>query len=90
MSTLLQSAWLGLSEVLEVEVSGERASGRLALSWPAAERGRADVRAVTETTARALERLAMQFPSAVRVVSEPVTRRAATGKPTGSQRRRRT
>jgi uncharacterized protein YsxB (DUF464 family) len=74
VSTLLQTAWLGLSEVAGIEVRGERASGRLALSWPAAARTRADVRAITETAARAIERLAFQFPTAVKVVNERATR----------------
>jgi uncharacterized protein YsxB (DUF464 family) len=66
VSTLLQAAWLGLAEVAGVEVTGERASGKLALNWH--EAGRHDVDAIAETAARSIERLALQFPDHVRAV----------------------
>ena len=67
VSTLLQAAWLGLSEVMGIAVEGAKSDGRLSLTWPAAAREDPGVRAVAETVARSLETLAAQFPEHVRV-----------------------
>lgn len=70
VSTILQTAWLGLSEVARVQVEGSRRSSRLELRWPADSRSRPGVRAIVETAARALEALAVQYPGNIRVVPE--------------------
>jgi len=70
ISTILQSAWLGLAEVARVPVSGTRRSSRLALAWPEETRSRPGVRAIVETAARSLEALAEQYPDHIRVVPE--------------------
>ncbi|HEV3157819.1 MAG TPA: ribosomal-processing cysteine protease Prp [Candidatus Baltobacteraceae bacterium] len=67
VSTVLQSAWLGLLEVAKVEVIGERAAGRLSMRWPSSVRTRPDVAAIVSTAALALERLAVQFPEHLHV-----------------------
>jgi len=70
ISAVLQSAWLGIAEVAEVDVSGTRSKGTLEFTWPAQERGRTDVAAIAETAARSLERIALQFPEHVRAIRE--------------------
>jgi hypothetical protein len=82
VSTLLQGAWLGLTEVACVTVEGSRSSGRLSLSWPAEAREREDVRAIVATAALAIERIAAQFPEHVRAV-----RRRAGGTRVASPRK---
>jgi uncharacterized protein YsxB (DUF464 family) len=70
VSTILQSAWLGLVEVAHVEVVASRASGHLDLSWPPAARDDAAASAIVATAARSVERIATQFPDHVRVIHE--------------------
>ncbi len=70
VSTILQTAWLGLSEVAGVTVEGSRRSSRLELHWPEEMRSRAVVRAIVETAAHALEALAVQYPDNIRLVPE--------------------
>ncbi len=76
VSTILQTAWLGLSEVARVPVAGSRRSSRLEMSWPEASRSRANVRAIVTTAARALDALAVQYPEHIRVVAEAEPSRA--------------
>jgi uncharacterized protein YsxB (DUF464 family) len=66
VSALLQAAWLGLTDVVGVEVNGERSSGSLTLSWPKSARERADVNAIVSTAAVSIEHIAAQFPAHVR------------------------
>jgi uncharacterized protein YsxB (DUF464 family) len=66
ISALLQGAWLGLAAQAGIEVTAERADGRLELSWPVSERERSDVNAIVETAALAVRQIAEQYPSHVR------------------------
>jgi hypothetical protein len=70
LSTALQSAWLGLAEVAKVTVEGERDDGTLRLSWPAAVRDDAAVRAIVLTAAKTVETIARQYPETARVIYE--------------------
>ena len=70
VSVILQTAWVGLSEVAGVKASGTRRRGRIALSWPADTRSRPRVRAIVETAARSIEYLAVQYPDHIKVVAE--------------------
>ena len=70
VATLLQAAWLGLSEVTGVTVLGERESGRLSLGWPEVARDDPAVRAIVETVARSIETIARDEPDHVRVIHE--------------------
>jgi uncharacterized protein YsxB (DUF464 family) len=65
-SAILQAALLGLTSVARIDVTAERTSGRLALAWPAAERDRADVRAIVATAELSIESIAHDFPKHVR------------------------
>ncbi len=65
VSTVLQTAWLGLVEVAGVDVEGSKAGGRLDLSWPETVRDDPGVAAIVMTAACAIERLALQFPDHV-------------------------
>ena len=68
VSTILQSAWLGLSEVAHVETRGERSEGELDLRWPAIARDDPGVNAIVATAALAVERIALQYPAHVTVI----------------------
>jgi uncharacterized protein YsxB (DUF464 family) len=70
VSTILQTAWLGLAEVAQVPIEGSRRKSRLELRWPEAARSRPGVRAIVETAAHALEALEVQYPGVIRVVPE--------------------
>jgi hypothetical protein len=70
VSVILQSAWLGLSEVARVKLAGTRRSGRVALAWPAESRSRPHVRAIVETAALSIEYLALQYPDSIKVLVE--------------------
>jgi len=70
VSTILQSAWLGLSEVAGIDVAGVREKGELRLQWPEASRDDAAVCAIAATAARSLERIAAQYPTHVAIVHE--------------------
>jgi len=70
VSTLLQSAWLGLSEVAGVDVEGSKAKGTLELRWPDSAREDVAARAIVDTAARSVERIAAQYPKNVRVIRE--------------------
>jgi uncharacterized protein YsxB (DUF464 family) len=71
VSTLLQAAWLGLTEVAGFEVDGAKRAGQLELHWPETARDDPAAAAIVATAARSIERLALQFPEHVRAVSEP-------------------
>jgi uncharacterized protein len=69
VATILQSAWLGLSEVALVDVAGStRGNGRLELRWPESARDDVATRAILETAVRSVERIAQQYPGHVRVI----------------------
>jgi uncharacterized protein len=70
VSTLLQAAWLGLSQHAHIPVEAVRKDGHLELRWPADTREREDVRAIVGTTALSLEHIAAQYPKHVRVARE--------------------
>ena len=70
VSTVLQTAQLGLEQVAGVPVKARKSAARLDLAWPAPARDRHDVRAIAETAAAALDALARQFPEHVVAVSE--------------------
>jgi uncharacterized protein len=70
VSALLQGAWVGLSEVARVQVSGHRRSGDFAMRWPEDARGREDVRAIVATAELAIEQIAKQYRGAIRSVRE--------------------
>ncbi len=76
VSVVLQTAWLGLSEVAKVPVTGSRRSGRVELRWPEADRSRPSVRAIAQTAAHALDALAVQYPEQIRVLAEAEPSRA--------------
>jgi uncharacterized protein YsxB (DUF464 family) len=71
VSTVLQSAWVGLRDVAQAKPTGRRSEGRLLLSWPKESRSDRGVRAIVETAARSIEYLAKQHPRHVKVVTEP-------------------
>jgi uncharacterized protein YsxB (DUF464 family) len=70
VGTLLQAAWLGLSEVSGLVVDGSKKSGELSLAWPAEARDDAGVRAIVETVARSIERLAKQYPDHISILNQ--------------------
>jgi len=65
-STLLQSAWLGISEVAGIEVDGKRGRGTLELTWSPADRASEALRLLVKTADLSIERLAEQYPRHVR------------------------
>jgi len=70
VSTVLQAAWVGLTEVAGLKVSGMRRRSRLELVWPAAARSRPAVRAIARTAALSLGYLSVQYPDQLRVLEE--------------------
>lgn len=63
-SVLLQSLWLGLTEVLKLDVDGGWESGRLDVDWsPYA--GLAEVAALARTAEASLQKLAAAYPGNV-------------------------
>lgn len=70
VSALLQAAWVGLTDVARVSVSGRRKSGDFELRWPEETRERADVAAIVATAEIAVGQIAKQNPSFVRCVAE--------------------
>ncbi|HEY4440455.1 MAG TPA: ribosomal-processing cysteine protease Prp [Candidatus Elarobacter sp.] len=70
VSALLQAAWVGLSDVAHVTVSGRRQSGDFEMTWPAESRDRDDVRAIVATAELAIGQIAKQYRGAIRCVSE--------------------
>jgi len=75
VSALLQAAWVGLTEVAHVAVSGHRRSGDLLMRWPEDARDRDDVRAIVATAELAIEQIAKQYRGAIRYVREPEAER---------------
>jgi uncharacterized protein YsxB (DUF464 family) len=70
VSALLQAAWVGLTDVAHVEVSGHRRSGDLEMRWPADVRDRPEVHAIVATAELAIEQIAKQYRGAIRYVRE--------------------
>jgi uncharacterized protein len=70
VSALLQAAWVGLTDVAGVEVSGHRRGGDLLMRWPEAARDRADVHAIVATAELAIEQIAKQYRTNVTFVRE--------------------
>jgi uncharacterized protein YsxB (DUF464 family) len=70
VSALLQAAWVGLTDVARVEVSGHRRSGDLLMRWPEESRDRADVHAIVATAELAIEQIGKQYRSFVRCLRE--------------------
>ncbi len=70
VSTLLQAAWLGLTEVAAVDIDGSRENGRLELAWPAPARDDIAAQAIAATVALSVERIATQYPDHLRVIHE--------------------
>ena len=70
VSALLQAAWVGLTDVARVAVSGHRRSGDLLMRWPEDVRARADVHAIVATAELAVEQIAKQYRGAIRYVRE--------------------
>ena len=70
VSALLQAAWVGLTDVAHVTVSGHRRSGDLLMRWPEDARDRDDVRAIVATAELAIEQIAKQYGGAIRYVRE--------------------
>ncbi len=70
VSTVLQAAWLGLSEVARVDIDASKENGRMTLAWPERSRDDAAVRAIVATAALSVERIAAQYPDHVRVIVE--------------------
>ena len=70
VSTVLQAAWLGLSEVAKVQVDASKESGRMTLAWPERSRDSDAVSAIVATAALSVERIATQYPEHVRVIHE--------------------
>ena len=60
VSALLQAAWVGLTDVAHVPVSGHREEADFLMRWPVDVRGRDDVRAIVATTELAIEQIASQ------------------------------
>jgi uncharacterized protein YsxB (DUF464 family) len=70
VSALLQAAWVGLTDVARVTVTGHRRSGDLLMRWPEDTRDRADVHAIVATAELAIEQIAKQNRGFVRYVRE--------------------
>jgi uncharacterized protein YsxB (DUF464 family) len=70
VSAILQAAWVGLTDVAHVPVTGSRRSGDLEMSWPEGTRDREDVRAIVATAELAIEQIAKQYDGAIRYVRE--------------------
>ncbi|GAC1578625.1 MAG: hypothetical protein NVS3B7_12320 [Candidatus Elarobacter sp.] len=70
VSALLQAAWIGLTDVARVAVTGHRRTGDLLMRWPAESRDRDDVRAIVATVELAIAQIATQYRGAIRYVRE--------------------
>jgi uncharacterized protein YsxB (DUF464 family) len=70
-SALLQAAWVGLTDVAGVKVSGHRRKGDFLMRWPEEVRGREAVAAIVATAELAIEQMAKQYRGYVRYVREP-------------------
>jgi len=73
VSAILQAALLGLTEVANIAVASKVAPGDMSMSWPAAERDRADVNAIVATAELSIESIAHDYAANVRFkrASEP-------------------
>lgn len=72
VSTLLQAAWLGLTEIAKVDVQAEHGDGELTLRWAESAGSEAAVWAIAETVTVSLERIAAQYPKHVRVTAQQI------------------
>jgi len=70
VSALLQAAWVGLTDVAHVTVTGHRRSGDLLMRWPDDARDRDDVQAIVATAELAIEQIAKQYGAAIRCFRE--------------------
>jgi uncharacterized protein YsxB (DUF464 family) len=70
VSTLLQAAWLGMTDVAKVDAAGVVDGGEFLLAWPDASRDDAGVRAIAETVALSVITLAKQYPDHISIVYE--------------------
>ncbi len=70
VSALLQAAWVGLTDVAHVAVTGHRRSGDLLMRWPEDARDRDDVHAIVATAELAIEQIAKQHRGAIRYIRE--------------------
>jgi len=70
VSALLQAAWVGLTDVAHVRVTGRRESGDFSMRWPEEARDREDVRAIVATAELAIGQIAAQYRGAIRSVRE--------------------
>ena len=72
VSALLQAAWVGLTDVAHVPVTGHRRPGDLLMRWPEDARDRADVHAIVATAELAIAQIAGQkeYRRAIRCVRE--------------------
>jgi uncharacterized protein YsxB (DUF464 family) len=70
VSALLQAAWVGLTDVAHVRVSGHRRSGNFLMCWPEEARDREDVRSIVATAELAIDQIAKQHRHAIRYVRE--------------------
>ncbi len=66
-SVLLQTLWLGLTDVVHVSVRGGWSTGKFQLTLDRDLMARPEVNALVKTTARALQNLGAQYPKHVRV-----------------------
>jgi uncharacterized protein YsxB (DUF464 family) len=70
VSALLQAAWVGLTDVAHVKVTGRKRPGDFLMRWPEDARDRADVHAIVATAEIAVEQIAKQYRGAIRYVRE--------------------
>ncbi|TAM56470.1 ribosomal-processing cysteine protease Prp [bacterium] len=66
-SAILQAAWLGLQEHLQIAVEAERSPGTLRLRWGEDGRASREAQAVLGTARLAIETLARQYPQNIAV-----------------------
>jgi uncharacterized protein len=85
VSALLQAAWVGLTDVAHVDVSGRRRPGDFEMRWPEAVRDRSDVHAIVATAELAIVQIADQFRGAIRVVRESEAERAGVDETRGEK-----
>jgi uncharacterized protein YsxB (DUF464 family) len=69
-SAILQAAELGLVSYAGIPDAAQRGDNHMTFAIPAADRERADVRAIVATAELAIAQLAWQFPVNVRIVRE--------------------
>jgi len=65
-STILQSTWLGITEVAGIVVEGTRESGYLKMAWATSDRPSEALRILVTTADLSLKQLAKQYPKNLR------------------------